>query len=103
MANWDEATWDHFFWDSGPTPPTPKPKTKRKSMKRQIWFHVRIGDQIVWLRNLKTKLPAYATTLGLDAGDVTAILLDVDNAIYALEAYRGAVATFPDGAYQRID
>ena len=26
----------------------------------------------------------------------------MDNAIYALEAYRGAIATYPDAAYQRI-
>ena len=64
---------------------------------------IRIGDQIVWLRNFKTKLPTHATTLGLVAGEVTALLLDVDNAIYALDHYRGAVATFPQAAYQRID
>jgi hypothetical protein len=68
---------------------SPKPKPKRKSMRIQLYFPVRIGDQIVWLRNAKTKLPAHATTLGLDPADVTARLLDIDNALYALEAYRG--------------
>ena len=72
-------------------------------MKHQVWFPVRIGDQIVWLKNFSTKLPTYATLLALDPADVIAILLDVANVIYALEAYRGAVATFPDAAYQRID
>jgi hypothetical protein len=72
-------------------------------MKRQKYYPVRIGDQIVWLRNFKTKLPGHAATLGLVAGDVTAILLDVDNALYALDDYRGGLATFPDAAYQRID
>jgi hypothetical protein len=101
MANWNEAIWGSFHWDS--EPPNPNPKPKRKSMRLQLYFPVRIGNQIVWLHNFKTKLPAHATALGLVAGDVTAILLDVDNAIYALEAYRGAIATFPDAAYERID
>lgn len=84
-------------------------------MKRQVFFPVRIGDQIVWLRNFKLKLlgapasggtPAvvgYATTLSLDATEAAAIGLDVDNAIYALEAYRGAFSTASTAVYQRID
>ena len=71
-------------------------------MRHQLYFPVRIGDQIVWLRNIKTKLPGYVALLTLDAAEVAAFLLDVENAIYALEAYRGAIATFPDAAYQRI-
>ena len=72
-------------------------------MKHQVWFPIRIGDQIVWVRNFGNKLPTHATVLALDPAAVTAILLDVANVIYALEAYRGAVATFPDAAYQRIE
>jgi hypothetical protein len=72
-------------------------------MRHQLYFPVRIGDQIVWLRNVKTKLPGYVAILELDATEVAAFLLDVDNAIYALEVYRGAVSTFPDAAFQRLE
>ena len=99
---WDSGTWDSGHWDSDSSP-NPKPKKKHKTMPHQKYFPTRIGDQIVWLRNLKTKLPGYATPLALDAGEVTAFLLDVDNAIYGLEAYRGALATFADAAYRRIE
>ncbi len=105
MARYDSGV----RYDSGarydePDPPAPNPlPKKRKSMKHSNYYPVRIGNQIVWLQNFKTKLPTHATTLGLVPADVTAILLDVDNAVYALEKYRGAVAAFADGAYQRID
>jgi hypothetical protein len=72
-------------------------------MKRQDYYPVRIGDQIVWLRNLKTKLPTHAPTLDLDPAAVAGILLDVDNALYALGSYRGALATSADAGYQRIE
>jgi len=71
-------------------------------MKRPTWFPRAIGDQIIKLRNIKTKLPGYAETLTLDPADVTARMLDVDNAIYALETYRSAVSSFPDAAFERI-
>lgn len=100
---WDTGTWDSGTWDSDLSPPNPNPKTKKKPMKHQDYFPTRIGDQIVWLRNLKIKLPGYSTTLALVAGDVTARLLDIDNVIYALESYRGGATAFQDAAYQRID
>lgn len=103
MANWDDPTaqWDSGHWDS-PSVSNPTPK-KKKTMKRQDYVPVRIGDTIVWLRNIKTTLPGHATTLGLDPAVVTARLLDVDNAIYGLEAYRGAIAAFNEAGYQRIE
>src|SRR5437016_2464700 len=103
MPPWDTGTWDSGTWDSAPSPPNPNPKTKHKTMTQQKYFPVRIGDQVVWLHNIRTKLPGYVAVLTLNAAEVAAFLLDVDNAIYALEAYRGAVATFPNAAYQRID
>jgi hypothetical protein len=72
-------------------------------MPHQKYFPVRIGDQIVWLINLRNKLPGYVALLELDSAEVAAFLLDVDNAIYGLQAYRSAVATFADGAYRRLD
>ena len=100
MPPWDQGTWDSKHWDSALSVQNPKPK--HKTMRPQKYYPVRIGDQIVWLHNIKAKLPGYVAILTLDAAEVAAFLLDVDNAIYALEAYRGAIATFPDAAYQRI-
>ena len=98
---WDSGAWDSGTWDSDAlSAATPKPK---KPMKRPTWFPTVIGNQIVCLQNLKTKLPGYSATLGLVAGELTAALLDLDNAIYALDAYRGGIATFAKAAYARVD
>lgn len=105
MAFWDAA---NTFWDSGirydePAAPNPTTKTKRKSMRRQAYFPLPIAEQIVWLGNFKTKLPLYATILSLVPAEVTARLLDTDNALYALQNYRGALGPFSDAAYERIE
>jgi len=104
MARWNDGSrWnDGTLWTDSSSQPNPKPK-KHKTMKRQDYFPLRIGNQIVWLRNAKTKLPLHSTALALVAGEVTAFLLDVDNAIYALDNYRGALETGKDAAYQRIE
>ena len=70
-------------------------------MKQPAWFPRVLAEQIVWLQNFK-KLSGYTATLSLVAGEVTAALLDADNSIYALDAYRGGIASFPDAAYERI-
>jgi hypothetical protein len=72
-------------------------------MKRQDYYPVRIGDQIVWLRNFKTKLPLHSSALALVPAEVTAVLLDVSNAIYLLDDYRGALGTASTSCYQCID
>lgn len=100
---WDSGMYDDGFWDSDATSLS-NPKPPKKPMKRPSWFPPAIGNQVIWLRNFKTKLPIHATTpLALVPAEVTARLLDTDNAIYALETYRGAVGTFPDAAFQRVD
>jgi hypothetical protein len=100
---WDSGHYDDGFWDSD-SAPISIPKPKKKPMKLPRWFPRTRGAQIVMLRNFKNKLPNHTPTpLGLVPAEVTAVLLDVDNALYALETYRGAAATFPDAAYQRIE
>lgn len=95
--------------------PNPNQQPKNQKMKRQDYFPVRIGDQVIWLRNLRHKLlgapaagpqPAivgHVVTLSLDATKAAAIGLDIDNAVYALETYRGAFQTATDAISQRID
>lgn len=72
-------------------------------MKRQEYYPSRIGDQIVWLRNFKLKLPEHDAALALDPAEVTNILLDVDTAIYGLDNYRGALAPAQSACYECIE
>ncbi len=106
MPTWDQpsARWDSaLHWDESTPLPNPNPKTKTKRMKRQDYFPTRIGDQVVWLRNYKTKLPLHSAALGLVPAEVTANLLDVSNGIYLLDDYRGALETASTSCYQCID
>lgn len=99
----DSGHYDDGYWDSDPILP-PNSKPKKKPMKLPRWFARTRDAQVVQLRNIKTKLPNHTPDpLDLVPAEVTAFLLDVDNALYALETYRGAVGTFPDAAYQRIE
>ena len=104
MTPWDEpgGTWDNGNWDSDLTSSNQTPK-KHKKMKHNSYYPTRIGDRIVWLANLKTKLPGKAALLGLDAVALAAILLDIDNVLFALEKYRGALESFADSGYQLIE
>ncbi len=100
---WDSGSgaWDAGTWDSDTlSAATPKPK---KPMKKPARLPTVIGNQIVCLQNLKTKLPGYVATLPLVAGELTVAQLDLDNAIFALDAYRGGIATFTKAAYARVD
>ncbi len=106
MPAWDApppAAWDSSSWDLPDSTTVNPSKSKRKTVKRQDYFPIRIGDQIVWLRNFKIKLPLHATDLALVAGEVTNILLDVDTAIYGLETYRAALGPSSTSCYQCID
>jgi hypothetical protein len=98
---WDQGAWDQGTWDSDAiSAATPKPK---KPMKRPSWFPTDIGSQIVCLQNIRTKLPGYVAVLPLVPAEATAAQLDLDNSIYALDAYRGGIAAFAKAAYARVD
>lgn len=105
MATWDQpgATWDSGLrYDQiSPPPVNPKP-SKHTRMKRQVFFPSRMGDQVVWLGNFKNKLPGYATALGLTTTQLDAIILDVENALYALDDYRGALTPANTSCHQCI-
>ncbi|MBE7495936.1 MAG: hypothetical protein HS117_13410 [Verrucomicrobiaceae bacterium] len=104
---WDQpsATWDSSTWDAPPiSPATPhQPRSHLITVTRQTYFPVRIGDQIVWLRNFKLRLPDHAATLALDPADVTNVLLDVDTAIYGLDNYRGSLSPAQSSCYECIE
>jgi len=105
MARYDQpgVTYDSNVFDDRPDSVSNPPIKPRRTMKRQDYFPLRIGDQIIWLRNFKLKLPLYVVPLALVPADVTAILLDADNAIYGLEDFRGALETATSAGYICIE
>jgi hypothetical protein len=74
MPLWNSGTtWSSGqFW--GPaSPPVPAPEhthPKRTKMKRQPYYPRPQGEQAEWHTNFATKLPAYATLLGLSQTEV---------------------------------
>ncbi len=60
-------------------------------MKRNTYFPIRIGDQIIWVGNFGDKLTHYAAELGLKAEVLAAILADCAWLIYCLQKWQPAV------------
>jgi hypothetical protein len=104
--NWDSGSWDSGFWDAPPAPPSDyfltKPKTK-KSMKRQLYYPSRIGDQVNWLDNFAQKLPLHGPTCGVSAGDITAAVNDAKWANYVLGSWLSAVRAFSPSTTDAVD
>jgi len=67
-------------------------------MARARFYPVRIGDQIVWLRNFRNKIGGYQTTLGYAAGDITAVVADCDRLAWLLDTFQQAVQSFAQAA-----
>lgn len=113
-ATWDSGDPEMYFdnpnlrWgnpsylfepgDPGYVPPPPpvvsEPIHKPKKMKRNSYYPVRIGDQIVWLANFINKLPDHATALGLTAPQVTGGVADGGWLLYVLQSWLPAVRTW---------
>jgi hypothetical protein len=70
-----------------PLPTNLEPPTKTNRMRRNNYYPLRQADQILWLGNFANKLTAYTTTLGLTAGQVTAIIADCNWLIYVLQTW----------------
>jgi hypothetical protein len=69
-------------------------KHQTKTMKKNNFYPMRQGDQIVWLGNVDNKLPGHATALGLIAGQVTAIQSDCLWLIYILQLWLPAARSW---------
>jgi hypothetical protein len=67
------------------------------------YYPSRIGDQIVWLRNLRNKLPNYQAALGYTAAQITAIQGDIDRIIWLLETVQTSVQSFAPAVTTHID
>ena len=80
-----------------------KPKPKNKNMTRQPYYPSRIASQVEWLQNFRAKLPGYATTLGLNAAQITAMLNDTGWLIYVLGTWLGAVRAWGPACTDYVD
>ena len=69
-------------------------------MKRNTYFPIPVGDQIIWVINFMTKLPGLATTLGLTPAQVAAILKDCAWVVYVLQLWLPGVRTWALGTSQ---
>lgn len=67
------------------------------------YFPLRIGDQIIWLRNFSAKIGNYQTTLGYSVPEITAIKADADRIVWLLETVQGTVQSFAQAITANID
>src|SRR5438105_4828123 len=67
------------------------------------YYPVRIGDQIVWLRNFRNKIGNYKATLGYADADIAAVVADADRAIYLLDTVNAAAQSFGSAITTHID
>lgn len=71
-------------------------------MIHQNFFPSRLAQQAIWLNNFKGKLPGHNATLGLPAGEVTAIVGDCLWLIYVIGSWLGALRTFGQSGTQYL-
>lgn len=66
------------------------------------YYPSRIGDQIVWLRNFRNKIPYYQATLGYVADDITAVQADCDRLVWLYETFQEAAQSFAQSVTAHI-
>jgi hypothetical protein len=88
--------------DSPPVNNETNKNKKHKKMKHNVYYPIRIADQIVWLTNFRNKLASHAGALGLTPAQVTAILADCDWLIYCLQAWLPAVRAWAQSCTDAI-
>jgi hypothetical protein len=63
-------------------------------MRRNNYYPLRQADQIVWLTNFSTKLPALTAALGLTAAQVSGAVADCGWLVYVLQTWLPAARTW---------
>lgn len=58
------------------------------------YYPDRVGDQILWLRNFRNKLPNYQAALGLTAEEAAVIQADCDRIVWLLDTVQQAAQGF---------
>lgn len=71
-------------------------------MRHNNYYPIRIGDQVVWLRNYIIKVAKHMAALNLSADQMAATTHDAENAIYRLNDFRGALASGVSAGYALI-
>ncbi len=67
------------------------------------YYPVRVGDQIIWLRNFRNKIPNYKTALGYADADITAIQADCDRLVWLMETLQGAAQSFAQAVTSHLN
>ncbi len=91
---WGSPSYALTRGDYGWVPPAGElsaTKTKTHTMTHQVYYPVRVGDQIIWLSNFYHKLPAWAAALGISAPTLAEIIADVRWIIYIIQDWLPAV------------
>jgi hypothetical protein len=70
---------------------------------RNTYYPVRIGDQIVWLRNFRNKIGTYEQPLAYSAAEIASVVADTDRCIYLLDTVQGAAQSFAQSITTHID
>lgn len=70
---------------------------------RNSYYPVRIGDQILWLRNFRNKIGSYQAPLAYSAGEITDVMADADRCIYLLDTVQSAAQSFAQSITAHID
>lgn len=105
-------TWnDGSIWNSGalwgPASPAslliPNRKRPKRTMKRQPYYPKQIANQPEWHMNFATKLPGYATALGLVTAEVNAAVADNQILAYALGDWITNVRNFAPSCTAAIE
>lgn len=108
MALWSSGlTWNSgVLWGpSAPATASPprNPKTKRPTMKRNDYYPKLQPQRPEWHHNLATKLPGYATALGLTTAEVNAAVADNLMMAYALGDWITNVREFAPSCTASLD
>jgi hypothetical protein len=72
-------------------------------MKRQNYYPSRIGDQITWHENFRTKLPGYVAILGLLPAKADAVVASSRFIIYVLSQWLTGARALGPAATEAVD
>ncbi len=72
-------------------------------MRLQRYFPTRTAEQVLWLLNFRTKLPAHESALALTSEQLATAVADAGWVAYVLGTWEGAVRVFPKAASASIE
>lgn len=108
MALWNSgATWSSGILWGPASPPAPlfenTRQRKKPTMKRQPYYPKKTGDQAEWHTNFATKLPGYASTLGLIQAEEDSAVADNLILAYGLGGWIVGVREYGTSCTQSLE